>query len=40
MEKVGQQAAEILLQRLQPEPGANGGLQTTRRSLRTRSRPQ
>ena len=39
MEKVGEQAAEILLQQAQPEPVRADGVQTTRRSSRTRSRP-
>jgi hypothetical protein len=39
MEKVGEQAAEILLQQIQPEPAGHGSGQATRRSSRTRSRP-
>src|SRR5215831_2964731 len=39
MEKVGEQAAEILLQQAQPEPNGKSGVQTTRRSPRTRSSP-
>jgi hypothetical protein len=39
MEKVGEQAAEILLQHAQPEPASDVGGRTTRRSSRTRSRP-
>jgi len=32
MEKVGEQAAKILLQQAQPEPDGNGDVQTNRRS--------
>lgn len=38
MEKIGQQAAEILLQQAQPEPANDAGVQTTRGALRTGSR--
>jgi hypothetical protein len=40
MEKVGQQAAEILLKQLQPEPDDKGRVQATRRRSRTRPRPR
>jgi hypothetical protein len=40
MEKVGEQAATILLQQAQPAPPSDAGVQTTRRSSRTRSRPR
>jgi hypothetical protein len=40
MEKVGEQAAEILLQQAQPEPTTDLGDQTTRRTSRARSRPR
>jgi len=39
MEKVGQQAAEILLQQAGPHPAGDDGVQATRRSSRRRSRP-
>jgi hypothetical protein len=39
MEKVGQQAAEILLVQADPRPTRDRGVQATRRSPRTRSRP-
>jgi hypothetical protein len=39
MEKVGEQAAEILLQQAPPSPVGDDSALTTRRSSRTRSRP-
>lgn len=40
MEKVGEQAAEILLQQAQPKPASDVGGRTTCRTSRTRSRPR
>jgi hypothetical protein len=40
MEKVGEQAAEILLQQTQPAGASDDSVRATRRSSRTRSRPR